>query len=294
MKDEQTHLGLILDSSLTVHSHIKDKAIKANRGIGMIRYLSKYLTSDLLDQLYKLYVLPHLDYGDIIYHRNDSDFRLDFANKLEAIQYSAALAVSGARHGTNRQNLYEELGWESLYHRRWYRRLTHFYKLKNTQSSLYLYILIPAERELRYNLRMPHPYDPQIERTMRFWNTYFQNCISEWNRLDVSERSCTTISEFKRDYCCVLDPPKDLYLTFMTLEESSYLLNSELNLAISMNTVLGTTFYVQVHSSHAEQVLKIMNTSSCTAHTFLPIEETSLTCSLDRSILTLCAFLLRS
>ena len=43
---------------------------------------------------------------------------------------------------------------------------------------------------------MPHPYDPQIERTMRFSNIYFQNCISEWNRLDVSERSCTTISEF--------------------------------------------------------------------------------------------------
>ena len=45
---------------------------------------------------------------------------------------------------------------------------------------------------------MPHPYDPQIERTMRFSNTCFQNCISEWNRLDVSERSCTTITEFKK------------------------------------------------------------------------------------------------
>ena len=50
MKDEQTHLGLILDSSLTFHSHIKDKTIRANRGIGMIRYLSKYLTRDVLDQ----------------------------------------------------------------------------------------------------------------------------------------------------------------------------------------------------------------------------------------------------
>ena len=39
MKDEQTQLGLILDSSLTFHSHIKDKTIEANRGIGMIRYL---------------------------------------------------------------------------------------------------------------------------------------------------------------------------------------------------------------------------------------------------------------
>ena len=85
----------------------------------MIRYLSKYLLHEVLDQLY---MRPHLDYGDIIYHRNDPDFRLYFTNKLEAIQYSATLAVSGAWHGTNRQKLiYEELGWESLYHRRWYR-----------------------------------------------------------------------------------------------------------------------------------------------------------------------------
>ena len=41
--------------------------------------------------------------------------------KLEQKQYSAALVVTGAWRGTNRQRLYEELGWESLYHRRWYR-----------------------------------------------------------------------------------------------------------------------------------------------------------------------------
>ena len=64
-----THPGLILDSSRTFHSHMKDKTIKAKRGIGMIRYLSKYHMRDVLDQLYKLYVRPHLDYGDIIYHR---------------------------------------------------------------------------------------------------------------------------------------------------------------------------------------------------------------------------------
>ena len=90
----------------------------------------------------------------------------------------------------------------------------------------------------------------------------------------------------KRDYCYVLDSPKDLYITFMTLQESSFLLDSELNLAISMNTDLGTTFYVQAHSAHATEVLKIAITSPCAAHASLPIEEISLTCSLDQSILT--------
>ena len=44
----------------------------------MKRYLSKCLARDVLNQLYKLYVRPHLGYGDILYHRNDLDFRLDF------------------------------------------------------------------------------------------------------------------------------------------------------------------------------------------------------------------------
>ena len=68
--------------------------------------------------MYKLYVRPHLDYGDIIYHRLDPDHKLDFTKKLESTQYSAALPVSGAWRGTSRQKLYDELGWESLYHRK--------------------------------------------------------------------------------------------------------------------------------------------------------------------------------
>ena len=35
-------------------------------GIGMIRFLSKYVARDVLDQIYKLYVRLHLDYGDIV------------------------------------------------------------------------------------------------------------------------------------------------------------------------------------------------------------------------------------
>ena len=48
------------------------------------------------DQIYKLYVRPRLYYDDIIYHKYDPEFELDFAKKLESIQYSTALAVTGA------------------------------------------------------------------------------------------------------------------------------------------------------------------------------------------------------
>ena len=101
---------MILDSCLNFNSHVREKIISARRGISVIRYLSKYVSRDVLDQMYKLYVRPHLDYGDNIYHKHNPDLKLDYAKKLESTQYSAAFAVSGACRGTSRQKLYDQRG----------------------------------------------------------------------------------------------------------------------------------------------------------------------------------------
>ena len=66
--NEQKHLGLILDSKLSVERHINEKIIKAKKGIGIIKYLSKFLPLRTLDQMYKALIRSHLDYCDIIYH----------------------------------------------------------------------------------------------------------------------------------------------------------------------------------------------------------------------------------
>ena len=87
----------------------------------MLRFLSKYLPRHTLNEMYKLYVRPHLDYGDVIYHlpQNICEFSqtvtlTNSMEKLESVQYSAALAITGAWKGTSRQKIYDELGWESL------------------------------------------------------------------------------------------------------------------------------------------------------------------------------------
>ena len=110
VKAEHKHLGMILYSKLDFQSHTKEAIIKARRGIGMIRYLSKYFSRDVLDQIDKLYVRPHLDYGDTIYHRDDPHMQMNFTQRLEQTRYWAALAVTGAWRGTSRQRLYDELG----------------------------------------------------------------------------------------------------------------------------------------------------------------------------------------
>ena len=80
-----------------------------------------------------------MDYGDIIYHKYDPDKQLNFTEQLEQAQYKAGLAVSGAWKGTNRSRLFEELGWETLYDRRRYRRLCQFFVLSKSKTPLHLY-----------------------------------------------------------------------------------------------------------------------------------------------------------
>ena len=112
--DEHKHLGVVLDSRLTFSSHIQSAINKARRGIGMLRFLSNYLLRQTLNQLYKLYVRPHLDYGDVIYHipQKVCDFSHEVTlhrlmERLESVQYSAGLAAAGAGKGTLRDKIYE-------------------------------------------------------------------------------------------------------------------------------------------------------------------------------------------
>ena len=98
-----------------------------------------------------MYVRPHLDYCDIIYHipviKNDFDSSLTLnyqMNALERTQYQAALAVSVTWKGTNRNKIYEELGWETLDQRRMFRRLVQFYKIMRDKTPDYLKIPIQS------------------------------------------------------------------------------------------------------------------------------------------------------
>ena len=143
------HLGVYLDARLNFSKHIKEKVLKAMKGISLLKFLSKYVDRNVLDLSYKMYVRPHLDYGDVNYHNQ----RADLMDLIESVQYKAALIVSRCWQGTSRVKLYEELGWESLSDRRWARRLTIFYKINSGHAPLYLSDHTPKRNGISLNLR---------------------------------------------------------------------------------------------------------------------------------------------
>ena len=128
----QKHLGIILDSQLIFENHLKMVSAKINKTIGLLRKLQNLLPRSALITMYKAFVRPHLDYGDILY---DQTYNTSFHEKMESIQYRACLAITGAIQGTSKEKLYQELGLESLQSRRWYRKLAMFYKNLQKQKT---------------------------------------------------------------------------------------------------------------------------------------------------------------
>ena len=190
----QKHLGLTLDSKLSFSHHLDEKIKKANKGIGLIHRLRKYIPRKSLLTIYKSYIRPHLDYGDIIYdHPGDATF----VQRLESIQYNACLAITGCFRGTSREKLYLELGLESLADRRFARRMIFFYKIINNLAPSYLRNLLPARLAAPVNFRSRNPIYPLNIRTERFRNTFFPYCISQWNTLDARIRDLPSVSSFK-------------------------------------------------------------------------------------------------
>ena len=202
--DEHKHFGMILDSKMSFASHIEAATLKCRRGIGMIKFLSTYLPCKILEQLYKSYVRPHLDYGDVLYHAPHSECELSHTpfltrnmEKLEQSQYSAAIAITGAWKGTSREKYYDELGWESLNLRRWSRHLILFYKILNNITPDYTRHPIPQLKMVPYSLRKEDVVGQIRARTSKLKSSFYPHCLSEWNKLDPSITSSPSLSNFK-------------------------------------------------------------------------------------------------
>ena len=150
--------------------------------------------------IYKSFVRSHLDYGNVIYDQPNNS-RL--SDKIESVQYNAALAITGTIRGTSKEKLYQELGLESLKDRRWLRRMSYLYKIISTKLPPYLYELIPP-------LQRSHRY-PSCFQTFRCRTTFFQNsflpfAITEWNKLDSDIKNIDSHAMFRKKLLAFIRP----------------------------------------------------------------------------------------
>ena len=93
----QKHLGIILDTRLSFEKDLETVQCKINKTISLVRKLGNLLSKIALIMLYKAFVCPKLDYGDILYDHQ----------QLESLQCDAGLAITEAIIGSSREKLYQ-------------------------------------------------------------------------------------------------------------------------------------------------------------------------------------------
>ena len=191
LSSNQKHLGLTLDSKLSFNEHINNKIHQAKKGVGLLRKLQTILPRNSLLTIYKSLIRPLLDYADVIYNQ---PFNASFSKQLESVQYNAALAITGAIKSSSREKLYQELGLEYLYQRRWARRLWLLYKVFSIGQPSYIYDLLPPMRSSR---RHVNSFNTVSCKSEYFKNSFIPNVINEWNKLDPDIRSSTSYNLFR-------------------------------------------------------------------------------------------------
>ena len=167
---------MVLDTKLDFNLHLKHVQSKVSKTIELLRKLQNILPKGLLSTIYKSFIRPHRDYGDVIYVQA---YNSSFHQSIESIQYNAALAITAAIRGTSKEKNYQELGFESFQQKRWYRKLCCLFKIiKHRLPPSYLFQLVSSSSSR--HLTRNSDNIPQIRTKHNFFkNTFSPSTINE-------------------------------------------------------------------------------------------------------------------
>ena len=237
--------------------------------------------------IYKAFLRPLIDYGDIIYDQPKNEF---LCEKIESVQYKVALAITGAIQGSSREKLYQELGFETLKSRRWYKRLCCMFKIMNEKAPKYLTNLIP---KCHQPIRTRTNHIPKFHwRTDCFKNSFFPSTLSDWFNIDITIRNSVSIDVFKNRLLSFIRPIANsiydihdpiglklltrLRLGFSHLNEHRFRHNFQdcMNPLCSCSLDIEDTSHYLLHCRHfSQQRIDLMNSVNSIFRNFVSLSD---------------------
>ena len=139
------HLGIILYKDMTWNNRINTIVDKAYKRLGILRKHKFNLDICSLHKMYKLFIRPLLEYGNIIWDNCSQESK----KAVENIQLDAARIATGAIKVCSVQKLYNETGYETLQNRRKKQKLCMMYKITYNLAPDYLRQLLPPRVQER-------------------------------------------------------------------------------------------------------------------------------------------------
>ena len=128
--------------------------------------------------------------------------------KVEKIQYQAALAITGAWQGSSRSKMYDELGWETLSDRRNCRRVLQIHKIINNNTISYLKDKLPANCKEMFSGIIRNTFHAIMCKSNRYKNSFFPNAVASWNLFmeNFNYKVAPSIGVLKNDIISLIRP----------------------------------------------------------------------------------------
>ena len=147
-----------------------------------------------LNIIYKSVILPHFDYGDVVW-RSASKTSLLLLQKLQNRAGRIIMKTNPYSHVSN-QHIHEKLSWKFLDSNYYKHLCIMMYKIVNNLTPDYMSANInikTSNYSLRgnHNLKLPKPKSNSCKRT------FFYRGISCYNKLPIEIRNATTLRSFK-------------------------------------------------------------------------------------------------
>ena len=194
---QHKHLGIILQSNFKWDAHVTALAAKVSNLISCLKSYKYRFTRKTLEILYKSFVLPHFDYGDIIWD-NCSE---TLSTILENLHLEALRTISGSVRGTSHQKLYNETGFTTLKERRNRHKLIQYKKIALGLCPNYLSNLLPplVSQVNPYHRRNPLVRTVPRSKTETYNRSFFPSTSKLWNDLSLNMLQTDSLSQFKRN-----------------------------------------------------------------------------------------------
>ena len=189
------YFGVQIDSNLNWDKHIDTIKTKANRALGLIKYSKKYLSSDVLNKMYRRIVEPHLSYCCSVWGCC-SESKIDV---LQNIQNREARIVTSSPYDASAAPIIENLGWSTISDLIRKETTTLAYKSLNSLAPNYLRKLFAKCSDERERFLRSSETDLKIPflKTTSGQRALFYRGAKLWNSLERATKLTPSLKTFK-------------------------------------------------------------------------------------------------
>ena len=190
------YLGVHVDEKLKWDVHIEQTRNELSKMVNYLGRLRQFVNMSELKLIYKSIILPHFDYGDVVWQSASSKS----LTQLQKIQNRAGriiLKVNPYSH-TSTSQIHSCLGWKMIRERQTSHLILLTYKILNNMTPAYLKDMFkfkPSPYSLRneHNLFLPKPTTNYCKRS------FVYRASLQYNKLSPDLRKLPTFAIFKNN-----------------------------------------------------------------------------------------------